>query len=200
MKHCNNNQIVLTTPVFYHPDFEDAHRFIIDSYTIPDREICIFLPCAMKKPFSQSPSHRIFDREIFLKLRSEQIHIVVFGTCGVIPRELELMYPFVNYRFMLGKVKDPRIKRDFIEIETERVAKYLIKTKDNYTHRIAFCLGDFRIAMERAVEKTGVKVKILPSDNLIKANLQKDLNFSQGSLHMDVYLSELREYLSKFKK
>jgi len=187
----------ISAPAFYHPAFETAHRFIIDDYRVPEKEICIFLPCSMKKPYSESPGHRVFSGVISSVLPEESYHIVVFGTCGVVPRELERMYPFAHYRFMLGKVKDPRVKRDFHRIETARIIAYLEKTRDLYKKRVAYCLGDFREAMEEAVQECGVQVTILPSKENIVANIREDLPFKQGSLHMQEYLDEFREELER---
>jgi archaeosine synthase len=187
---------ILEVPAFYHPAFEEAHRFIIECYGISPRSLCIFLPCSMKKPYSASPSHILFDKVIERNCPSDH-HIVVFGTCGVVPRELERMYPFSHYRYMLGKCRDQRVKRDFIEIETKRLVAYLKKTEHAYQHRIAYCLGDFRTAMERAVRKSGISVEILPSDRLIEKNRRTDIAFSQGSLSMEDYLFEFGEELGK---
>jgi len=49
-------------PPFFLPEFEEAFRYIIRTYEPPEREIAIFLPCALRKPYSKSPSHRLFTR------------------------------------------------------------------------------------------------------------------------------------------
>ncbi|KQC05562.1 MAG: tRNA-ribosyltransferase [Methanoculleus sp. SDB] len=187
---------ILTMPSFYHPAFEDAYRFIINGYRVPEHEICIFLPCSMKKPFSTSPSHRIFDAVIASRLPPGAAHRVVFGTCGVVPRELERMFPFTHYRYMLGKCTDERIKRDFYRIETPRLAGYLRKTRETYRHRVAYCLGGFRKAMISASEETGIPVRILPTDASIRRQQRSDLAFADGSLHMEAYLEEFGKALA----
>ena len=50
----------LTEPPFYLPQFEQAYRYIIDEYLVQPRETAIFIPCAVRKPYSQSPSHKLF--------------------------------------------------------------------------------------------------------------------------------------------
>lgn len=191
---------ILTDPSFYHPAFERAFRFIIDDYEIAMRDTCIFLPCSMQKPFSSSSSHKIFDNVIFRALQKDLVHIVVFGTCGIVPRELERMYPFTHYRYMLGKCTDPRIKRDFHTIETYRLIRYLDKTRDSYRRRIAYCLGGFRKAMQTASEKSGVEVTFVPSDETLARNTRNDLKFPQGSLNMEEYLSELKDVISSERR
>ena len=50
---------LLTDPPFYLPEFEQSYRYIIDEYEVAPREIAIFLPCAVRKPYSTSPSHQL---------------------------------------------------------------------------------------------------------------------------------------------
>jgi len=89
----NEESSLIRDPPFFLPEFEEAFRYIVNSYDPPEREIAIFLPCALKKPYSESPSHRLFHRVIDSTLSSDLYHIVIFGTCGVVPGELESMYP-----------------------------------------------------------------------------------------------------------
>jgi predicted RNA-binding protein len=42
----------------------------------------------------------------------------------------------------------------------------LKKQKNNYKNRIAYCIGDFRTAMEKAVEMTSIPVTIVPKIKL----------------------------------
>jgi len=186
-----------TDMLIYHPDMKRANEWILTEYEPPVRDFCIFLPCAKKKPYHESPSHKIFDRLIFGILEPEMVHIVVFGTCGVTPRELDTQYPFMDYQFMMGKCNVSKIKRDFILMETERLARYLEKTKDNYRHRIAYCIGDFRTAMEKAVEMTSIPVTIVPKAKTIERNIQPGKSFIFGSLNQKDYLQDLTEAISK---
>ncbi len=113
----DDKSIRLLDPPFFLPEFEDAFRYIISAYAIPRKEIALFLPCALRKPYSSSPSHRLFRNVIDSVLSPETYHIIIFGTCGVVPGELELMYPFAHYHYMLGKCHDRRILEAFLEIE-----------------------------------------------------------------------------------
>lgn len=186
-----------TDMIIYHPDMKRANEWILTEYEPPVRDFCIFVPCAKKKPYHESPSHKIFDRVIFGMLKPEMVHIVVFGTCGVTPRELDTQYPFMDYQFMMGKCNVSKIKRDFIQMESKRLACYLEKTKNNYKHRIAYCIGDFRTAMEKAVEMTSISVTIVPKIETIERNIQPGKNFIFGSLNQKDYLQDLAEAISK---
>ena len=181
---------------FYSPSFERAFRFIIDEYSAPPRDIAIFIPCALKKPYSSSPSHRLFNKVIMGVLVPAQYHAVIFGTCGVVPAELELMYPYAHYHYMLGKCVDPRIKRDFLEIETSRLSAYLLKTKRTYRKRIAYCIGIFREAMVQACDRTGIALDVLlPTRPMIERMWSDDCPFPEGSLSMKEYLDEFQDAL-----
>lgn len=192
---------ILTGPPFYLPEFETSYRYIIDEYDVRPKEIAIFMPCAVRKPYSASPSHQLIRMIISQVFSEPQYHIVIFGTCGIVPAELEEMYPYAHYKYMLGKCKDKKILDDFLRIETDRVAGYLEKTKDIYRYRIAYCIGLFREALIRGSEKSGVKIDlILPTRDMINKVVEEgDCIFEEGSLSMDEYLGEFTEELIRFR-
>ena len=190
----------LTEPPFYLPQFEEAYQYIINEYHVAERDIGLFIPCAVRKPYSSSPSHKLFHKlfeEVFPD--ESKYHVVIFGTCGTVPSELELMYPFAHYHYMLGNVRDQKIKDDFLRIETARIAGYLEKTKDTYTYRIAYCIGLFRRAMEQAVRQTGIPVEIYPTNPVIDKLYDADCPFPEGSLSMQEYLDEFRAALTEMR-
>ncbi len=196
----SEDQNDLTEPPFYLPQFEEAYQYIINEYHVAERDIGIFIPCAVRKPYSSSPSHKLFHTlfgEVFPD--KSRYHVVIFGTCGTVPSELELMYPFAHYHYMLGNVKDQKIKDDFLRIETARIAGYLEKTKDTYTYRIAYCIGLFRRAMEQAVKQTGIPVEIYPTNPVIDKLYDADCPFPEGSLSMQEYLDEFRAALTEMR-
>lgn len=192
---------LLTDPPFYLPEFETSYRYIIDEYEVTPREIAIFIPCAVRKPYSTSPSHQLIRMIISQVLSPSQYHIVVFGTCGIVPAELEEMYPYAHYRYMLGKCNDETIKEDFLRIETERVAGYLEKTRYIYTYRIGYCLGLFREALIRGSKQAKIPIDLLlPSrDRINKIIEEEDCSFQEGSLSMDEYLGEFCTELIRFR-
>lgn len=185
-----------TQELIYHPDMIRANEWVLTEYEPPVRDICIFVPCSKKKPYHESPSHKIFDRVIFGLLEPEEVHVVVFGTCGVTPREIDTEYPFMDYQFIMGKCNVAMVKRDFLKMESERLAAYLEKTRDNYKHRIAYCIGDFRKAMEKALEMTDVEVVIVPKGETLLQNLQSQRKFIYGSLNQKKYLKDFYDAIA----
>ena len=201
-KHVRTDQgQLLTDPPFYLPEFEKSHRYIIEEYEVPPRDIAIFMPCAIRKPYSKSPSHQLIRTIISQVLDHSRYHIVIFGTCGIVPAELEEMYPYAHYQYMLGKCKDPQILEDFLRIETERVAAYLDKTRLVYHYRIGYCLGIFREALIRGSQQAGVPLDLLlPTRDLINKIIEEgDCIFEEGSLSMEEYLGEFCDELIRFR-
>ena len=194
-------QNILMGPPFYLKEFETSYRYIIDTYDVAPRDIAIFLPCAVRKPYSASPSHQLIRMVISQVFDPSQYHIVVFGTCGIVPDELEEMYPFAHYKYMLGKCKDKKVLEDFLRIETGRVAGYLDKTRDVYQYRIGYCLGIFREALIRGSEEAGVPVDLLlpTRDMITKIIEEEDCVFEEGSLSMEEYLGEFCDELVRFR-
>jgi predicted RNA-binding protein len=192
---------LLTGPPFYLPEFETSYRYIIENYDVTPCDIAIFMPCSVRKPYSQSPSHQLIRTIISQVLEPSRYHIIVFGTCGIVPAELEEMYPYAHYHYMLGKCKDQKILDDFLRIETERVAGYLDKTRYVYTYRIGYCIGIFRKALIRGSKEAGVPIDmILPSRDMIhKIIEEEDCVFQEGSLSMDEYLGEFCDELIRFR-
>ena len=192
---------LLTDPPFYLPEFEKSYRYIIDEYEIPPKDIAIFMPCAVRKPYSKSPSHQLIRSVIAQVLDPSSYHVVIFGTCGIIPAELEEMYPYAHYSYMLGKCREPKILEDFLRIETERIAGYLTKTKYTYKYRIGYCIGLFREALIRGSKQAEVPIDVvLPTRDMIDRVIEEgDCIFEEGSLSMDEYLGEFCDELIRFR-
>ncbi len=110
-----------TEKITTHPDMVKANEWILNSYSFSYYPIALFVPCSKKKPYHESPSHKNFDRVIFSNIDKKNIHIITFGTCGVVPRDLDEEYPFINYKFMMGKCNIKEIKDEFIEVESKRI-------------------------------------------------------------------------------
>ena len=204
VEHCDvkiSQGPLLTGPPFYLPEFEKSYRYIIEEYDITPRDIAVFMPCAVRKPYSTSPSHQLIRSVLAQVLDPSRYHVVIFGTCGIVPAELEGMYPYAHYNYMLGKCKDPKVLEDFLRIETERVAGYLEKTRDVYTYRIGYCIGLFREALVRGSQKVGVPINmILPTRDMINRVIEEgDCIFEEGSLSMNEYLGEFCDELIRFR-
>lgn len=181
--------------VLTHPDMKKAFNYIVSEYSAPKKDICIFLTCSVAKPYHESPTHKRFDRVIFSLVPEEKVHIVVFGTCGVVPRELDLEYPFMEYKFVLGKADD-QTKKEFIPNEAKKISTYLEKNHSKYSQIFAYCLGEFRQSMELAKKMTHLPIEILPYDKTLEAHYNPKLKFPYGSLLKEEYLQDLANALA----
>jgi archaeosine synthase len=185
--------------VLTHPDMQRANEWILCEYQAPVRDFAVFVPCAKAKPYHLSPSHNMYDRVIFSILKPEETHVVVFGTCGVTPRELDTEYPFMDYEFMLGRCDVVSVKDEFVRNESKKLAAYLEKTRENYKHRVAYCTGDFRKAMLKALTLTDIPVTLAPLDETLEANVQEGKHFRYGSLSRRPYLQDFSDALCDMK-
>jgi archaeosine synthase len=62
----------------------------------PERRILLLLPCSARKPYSISPSHTKFI-EAIERYRGHIHEVMLTSPLGVVPRELELVYPAAFY-------------------------------------------------------------------------------------------------------
>ncbi|MDO9097170.1 MAG: archaeosine synthase subunit alpha [Candidatus Methanoperedens sp.] len=69
---------------------------VIERYTAPELDTLVLLPCSAKKPYSISLSHQKFINALG-KYRKFVHEVIITSPMGVVPRELELMYPAAHY-------------------------------------------------------------------------------------------------------
>ncbi|MBU3967855.1 MAG: DUF5591 domain-containing protein, partial [Euryarchaeota archaeon] len=69
---------------------------VLERYTPPDLDTLVLLPCSAKKPYSVSTSHQKFINAMG-KYRRYVHEVIITSPMGVVPRELELMYPAAHY-------------------------------------------------------------------------------------------------------
>jgi archaeosine synthase len=74
----------------------EVRRFadrVINRYCPPKTDVAVLLPCSAKKPYSLSQSHRKFQRAIAGRAHE----LIVTSPLGLVPRELECIYPAGHY-------------------------------------------------------------------------------------------------------
>jgi archaeosine synthase len=91
--HCNTKQSL------HRPDIQRWRRRILDRYRPPEhKRILLLLPCSARKPYSTSKTHKLFRKAIDTVGKSHLVHeVIVTSPLGVVPRELELLYPASQY-------------------------------------------------------------------------------------------------------
>jgi archaeosine synthase len=74
----------------------EVRRFaerVITRYIPPQTDVAVLLPCSAKKPYSLSQSHRRFQQAIAGRAHE----LIVTSPLGLVPRELECVYPAGHY-------------------------------------------------------------------------------------------------------
>lgn len=91
--YCNSRQSL------YRPDVWRFRRRILERYKPPiHKKVLLLIPCSAKKPYSTSKSHRLFTQAIQAVRNNAILHeVIVTSPLGIVPRELELLYPAAQY-------------------------------------------------------------------------------------------------------
>ncbi|MBN1214076.1 MAG: DUF5591 domain-containing protein [Candidatus Lokiarchaeota archaeon] len=115
---------------YYRPDFNYFRNNIIQNFTPePSTRLIILFPCSAKKPYSESKSH-----QKFLKiLRNhpeypEFQEFILTSPLGIIPRQLEDIYPAKSY--------DIPVTGDWDEDEIKITSEMLIRLINKYDKNI----------------------------------------------------------------
>jgi archaeosine synthase len=94
--------IPLIGPESYNSPAVRRYRENLESrYTPPsEKKVIVLLPCSAKKPYSDSKSHRRFQESIenaLGKTIGNVSQVILTSPLGIVPRELERIYPAANY-------------------------------------------------------------------------------------------------------
>jgi archaeosine synthase len=95
------------------PEIRRYQIRIIERYIKPESvTILLLLPCSAKKPYSNSKSHKLFNRVISSIKNHNLIHeIIITSPIGLVPRELELIYPASKYDIPVTGIWDEDEKK-----------------------------------------------------------------------------------------
>ena len=146
----------------YRPDLLQYRRKITYNYVKPEgRDFLLLLPCSARKPYSSSRSHqRII--EALSGLRENLHELIVTSPVGLVPRELEGIYPAAFY--------DIPVIGQWFEDEKKMISTMLKSYLDRnkYDRIIAFLPEDLLFLKE-----------VLPEDSIFiegRAGRQSDLS------------------------
>ena len=114
---------------YYRPDFVRFRKRVVETFT-PESwtKLIVLLPCSSKKPYSLSKSHRKFHSILKKNANFLQIQeFILTSPLGVIPRQLEEIYPVNSYEIpVTGDWDDNEIK-----ITKNMLIKFLKKYDKN---------------------------------------------------------------------
>jgi archaeosine synthase len=98
----NNQQLLsVTSYSFSRPAISEFQRRIRKRFVIPsNKSVIVLFPCSATKPYSRSRSHQLFAKainEVNHKKRGTIQELILTSPLGVIPRQLERVYPAAHY-------------------------------------------------------------------------------------------------------
>ena len=128
---------------------------LVSRYVPPRSDICVLLPCASRKPYSLSRSHQMFMRVV----DSRAHEVIVTSPLGVVPRELELVYPAGHYDVPVTGYWDLEEQ----ELLTGFLTAYLEKHK--YDRILCHLEGGAKAVALAAAERAGVTLEITCNDD-----------------------------------
>ncbi len=121
-------------------------RRVVDRYRPPQADVAVLLPCSARKPYSLSQSHNKFARAI----QGRAHELIVTSPMGLVPRELELVYPAAHYDVPVTGYWD-REEKAFI---SGVIAEYL--QKNRYRRVIAHLDGGALEVARMGAESAGI--------------------------------------------
>jgi len=176
-----------------HPHYEVWQDYICRWFKPKNenKDTVLFLPCANKKPYSESATHRNIIRILDKLGIYKKIHQVMLSNAGVIPREFERHYPFTDYDWN-EKLETPEIKTRYIEVTKRRIKKYL-KSK-NYKKIYCFLKYDSESykALDEACRELNLKFV-----NLLGKGTYDKIREMARVLQRDEALLDLEEGLKR---
>jgi len=110
----NKNILIATSSESLNrPEIKRYQERLIRRYKKPNSaKILLLLPCSAKKPYSFSKSHRLFREKLFSTKNPLIVHeVIITSPIGVVPRDLELVYPPSSYDIPVTGVWDEQEKK-----------------------------------------------------------------------------------------
>jgi archaeosine synthase len=120
-------------------------------YQAPAANILLLLPCSARKPYSISNSHQMFNRALGRNRRALN-EVIITSPLGIVPRELELVYPAAHYDIPVTGRWDLE-ERSWV---TGCLMDYLKNNK--YSHIIAHLDGAYKDICQSAAETLGLDI------------------------------------------
>jgi archaeosine synthase len=124
-----------------------------ERYEPPDRQVLLLLPCSARKPYSRSPSHKKFSEAI--DRYSGLIHeVILTSPLGVVPRELEAVYPAAFYDIPVTGYWDAE-ERAWV---SSCLRAYLERNGKKYERIVAHLSGAYKELCSSVADELGLDV------------------------------------------
>lgn len=88
-----------TVQALRRPDIARYQKVLSERYVVPShKKVLLLLPCSAKKPYHTSKTHKLFASAIHTASHDTLVHeVIVTSPLGIVPRELDAMYPANSY-------------------------------------------------------------------------------------------------------
>ncbi len=133
---------------------------VLERYEPPARKILLILPCSAKKPYSTSPSHAKF-REAVESYRGYIHELILTSPLGVVPRELEMVYPAAFYDIPVTGYWDAE-EREWV---SSCLRAYLKRNLRNYELIVAHLSGAYKEICRSVTKDFGIEVVFTCENN-----------------------------------
>ncbi|HPD74729.1 MAG TPA: archaeosine synthase subunit alpha [Methanoregulaceae archaeon] len=127
----------------------EVRRFmerVLSRYIPPKTDVAVLLPCSARKPYSLSQTHRRF----CMAIDGRAHELIVTSPLGLVPRELETVYPAMHYDVPVTGFWDAEERAVIAGV----IAQYF--KKHHYRRVIAHLEGGARAVVEMAAESAGI--------------------------------------------
>jgi len=164
-----------------------------------EKDLLFLLPCAAKKPYFLSKTHRLIKRTISGLQIFKRMHWVVVSNPGIIPYEFVSHWPFKNYDWPEWE-ENKEIQELYYKISKERVKRFLKIHNKNYKKIITFFKPDsltFK-AVNEAIKELGLEEKVLHGvDKELYEKIKKE---EKKPLFSKKLLEDFKEKLKNLQK
>jgi len=136
----------------------EVQRFaerVLTRYVPPRCDVAVLLPCSAKKPYSLSQSHRRFQQAVGMRAHE----LIVTSPLGLVPRELECVYPAGHYDVPVTGYWDA----EECAVISGILAGYF--TRHRYRRIIAHLEGGALTVARQAAELCGIALEYSCTEN-----------------------------------
>jgi archaeosine synthase alpha-subunit len=128
---------------------------LLTRYLPPKTDVAVLLPCSAKKPYSLSQSHRKFQ----MAIAGRAHELIVTSPIGLVPRELETIYPAMHYDVPVTGYWDA----EECAVISDVLARYFEKNK--YRRIIAHLEGGALKVARQAAERCRIHLECSCEEN-----------------------------------
>jgi archaeosine synthase len=133
---------------------------VLERYEPPARKILLILPCSARKPYSTSPSHAKFI-EAIEDYRGYIHELILTSPLGVVPRELEVVYPAAFYDIPVTGYWDAE-EREWV---SSCLRAYLMRNLRNYELMVAHLSGAYKEICSSVAEDLCIELMFTCENN-----------------------------------